>query len=58
MDEEEIRGEIIKEILDFQLDNPKNLEGLKNFMIKTQADMWEQGPRVVVIYMTISQLKQ
>ena len=33
LDEEEIRGEIIQEILDFQLDNPQNL-GLKNFLIK------------------------
>ena len=41
LDEEEIRREITQGMLDFHLENPKDLVGLKDFIIKPQADVGE-----------------
>lgn len=38
---DEIREQIIQGILEFQLENPKDMVGLKDFIIKTKADVWK-----------------
>ena len=39
--DKEIRREIIQGVLDFHLETPKDLVELNDFIIKTQADVWE-----------------